>query len=279
MLPDADRTLQSDLPCPANWLIPYREVFLAELETLGYAHGTSYHYRHAIDLFLEQVAVRGLGPGDVDAAGVVELQDAVPVPRSRNAIRTRRSCVARFVEYLVSAGAIVATSPEPPPAVGWLEQLDANYGDWLRCERGLSESSITNSRYFLRRFLIFLFGEEPGDLNDIGPEKHPRLPCPAICRSGTWTGSGDEGGASASAVPVHVHHRADLPQPGCERAEGRVSQQAWRIMPSLARGGSQTDRRRERSRRRRTSRSRRHASAGPARSAQPGDHRAPARRH
>ena len=150
MLPDADRTRrQSDRPCPADWLVPYREVFLAELETLGYARGTSYHYRHAIDLFQEQVAVRGLGPGDIDAAGVVELQDAVPVPRSRDASRTRRSCVARFVGYLVSAGAIVATAPEPSPAVGWLEQLDASYGDWLRCERGLSESSITDSRYFL----------------------------------------------------------------------------------------------------------------------------------
>ena len=60
---------QSPTPCPAGWLVPHGEAFLAELEGLGYASGTIGHYRHAIDLFREQVALRGLGPVDIDAAG------------------------------------------------------------------------------------------------------------------------------------------------------------------------------------------------------------------
>ncbi len=167
---DAERTRQSSATIPADWLIPYKEGFLVELEGIGYAPGTIYHFRYAVDLFREQVAIRGLGPCDIDAPVLAELQDSIPAPRSRNAIRSRRACVARFVEYLVTAGVIVAPAAEPLPPPGRLDQLSADYGDWLRHERGLSRSTISECRLFLRRFLVFLFGAEPGDLNSIGPE-------------------------------------------------------------------------------------------------------------
>ena len=161
---------QSPTPCPAGWLVPYREAFLAELEGLGYASGTIGHYQHAIDLFREQVALRGLGPVDIDAAGLAELQDAVPKPRSSGARRNRRFCLARFTNHLVTAGVLDAPAVEPSPLPGRLEQLCADYGDWLRLERGLSRSTACACRQFFRRFLVFLFGDEPGDLNRIGPE-------------------------------------------------------------------------------------------------------------
>jgi len=167
---ETDPKRQSTATYPADWLIPHSEVFLTELEVLGYASGTIHHYQHAIDLFREQVAVRGLGSGDITALGLAEMQDSMPAPCSRNAIRSRRACAARFIEHLVSAG-VVATSavgPSPPPSR--LERLSADYGDWLRLQRGLSMSTISGSQRFLRRFLVFLFGEEPGDLNGIGPE-------------------------------------------------------------------------------------------------------------
>ena len=94
----------------------------------------------------------------------------MPAPRSRNAKRSRCACVARFVEHLVSAGAITATTPEPLPSPDRLERLSADYGDWLRRQRGLSRSKVSEGQSFLRRFLVFLFGTEPGDLNTIGPE-------------------------------------------------------------------------------------------------------------
>ena len=161
---------QSPTPWPAGWLVPYREAFLAELEGLGYASGTIRHYQHAIDLFREQVALRGLGPVDIDAASLAELQDAVPKPRSSGARRNRRFCLARFANHLVTAGVLDAPAVEPSPLPGRLEQLCADYGDWLRLERGLSRSTACACRQFLRRFLVFLFGDEPGDLNRIGPE-------------------------------------------------------------------------------------------------------------
>lgn len=165
-----DRTRQSQPTYPADWLAPYRKELLAELEALGYARSTIGHVRQASDLILEQVTVLGLDRGDIDAAGMVALQDAVPMPGSRNAIRCQRRYVARFVEYLVSVGAIDAMAPEPSPSPGRLEQLGADYSDWLCRERGLSASTICKSRRFLRRFLVFLFGEEPGELNSIGPQ-------------------------------------------------------------------------------------------------------------
>ena len=168
---DADRTRPSDATCPADWLIPYREGFLAELRELGYASGTILHFRHAIDLFREQVTVRGLGPGDIDAPVLAELQDAMPRPRSMGARRRRRSCLTRFADHLAAAGVIAAPAVEPSPPPGRLERLGADYGDWLRRERGVSESTISGSRQFLGRFLTFLFGEEPGDLNGIGPQE------------------------------------------------------------------------------------------------------------
>ena len=168
---DTDRTRPSDATCPADWLDPYREGFLAELGELGYASGTILNFRHAIDLFLEQVTVRGLGPGDIDAPVLAELQDAMPRPRSLNARRSRRSCLARFADHLITAGVIAAPAAEPSPPPGRLERLGTDYGDWLRRERGVSESTISDSRQFLGRFLTFLFGEEPGDLNGIGPQE------------------------------------------------------------------------------------------------------------
>ena len=165
---DADRTRQSSTTIPADWLIPYREGFLAELEGLGYAPDTIRYFRHAIDLFREQVAARRLGPGAIDAPALAEIQDSMAAPRTRNAIRNQRSC-ARFVAHLVGAGVIVVTPPPPTPP-GRLDQLSADYGDWLRLERGLSSSTISECQRFLRRFLVFLFGAEPGDLNSIGPE-------------------------------------------------------------------------------------------------------------
>lgn len=163
-------TQQSSTPCPADWLIPYREAFLAELEGLGYASGSIRHFRDAIDLFREQVASRGLGPGDIGAPCLTELHDAVPLPQLLNASRCRRSHLARFIDHLVTAGVIVAPEVEPLPPPGRLEQLGADFGDWLRLQRGLCRSTVSECQQFLRHFLSFIFGAEPGDLNSIGPE-------------------------------------------------------------------------------------------------------------
>ncbi len=94
----------------------------------------------------------------------------MPKPQSLNARRCRRSYLARFTDYLVTAGVIAAPATEPSPPPGRLDQLSADHGDWLRRERGLSRSTVYECRLFLRRFLVFLFGAEPGDLNSIGPE-------------------------------------------------------------------------------------------------------------
>ena len=171
MPPKTDRTHRSPSTCPADWLIPYGESFLAELGTLGHAPSSINVHRHAVDLFREQVAARGLGPGDIDAPCLAEMQASMPEPRSRNAIHSRSACIGRFVGHLVSLGAIASITPEPLPPPDRLGRLAADYGDWLRRERGLGERTVSESCWFLRRFLTFLFGPEPGDLNGIGPQE------------------------------------------------------------------------------------------------------------
>ena len=135
-------TQQSSTTWPTDWLIPYREAFLAELEGLGYAPGSIRHFQDAIDLFREQVASRGLGPGDIDAPCLAELQDAVPKPQSLNASRCRRSCLTRFIDHLVTAGVIVAPEAEPLPPPGVIGLIHLRLfvsGD--RCRKGLRRCS------------------------------------------------------------------------------------------------------------------------------------------
>ena len=236
---ETDRTQQFPTPCPADWLIPYRQALLAELEGLGYTPGTIRHFQDAIDLFREQVAVRGLNPGDIDVLVLAELQDAVPRPRSLNGSRSRRSCLARFTDQLVTAGVIVAPAAEPPPPRGWVEQLGADYGDWLRLQRGLSRSTVSECRRFLKRFLVFLFGAEPGDLNSIGPENVRAF----LAQPSAAPGCGQD--LNGKAMNLRRMFRFMFAT-GLTRRDLvpcvptiAAPEQGWCIVPPFSRGGSQ----------------------------------------
>jgi site-specific recombinase XerD len=55
-----------------------------------------------------------------------------------------------LVEYLRAAGAV---APEPPAALGPVEQLLGKYREWLSCERGLAAVTVRSSERLARRFL------------------------------------------------------------------------------------------------------------------------------
>jgi integrase/recombinase XerD len=63
-------------------------------------------------------------------------------------------CVRKFVDYLVQTGVIRKAEPAPEDA-----RITA-YGNWLRQQRGLSESTIRAHRSLLKKFLPLL-GSEP----------------------------------------------------------------------------------------------------------------------
>jgi hypothetical protein len=55
-----------------------------------------------------------------------------------------------LLEYLRAEGAV---PPEPPAVVVPVEWLVAEYGQWLRCERGLAPVTVRAGEQFARRFL------------------------------------------------------------------------------------------------------------------------------
>ena len=65
---------------------------------------------------------------------------------------------------------IAPPTPPAPPAPGSLEHLRATYGDWLRHQQGLGQTTIKKRQAFLRLFMTFRFGAALGQLNDITPD-------------------------------------------------------------------------------------------------------------
>ena len=157
-------------PGEADWLTRHRDAYLGELGRLDYAASTIEPYSRAIGLFCEQVTERGLDAGEIDEAVLAELQDAVPTLRSAKGQRGRQGCIARFIAHLIDTGVIAPPTPPAPPAPGSLKHLCATYGDWLRHQQGLGQTTIKKRQAFLRRFMTFRFGAALGQLNDITPD-------------------------------------------------------------------------------------------------------------
>ncbi len=158
---------QSLIPGGTGWLFPHRHAYLGELDRLGYARHTINRYAAAVNAFIAQVDLRQVGAGEIDAAVLAELRDAVPELRSTDEQRRRQWCIARFTSWLASSGVIDPPMPPPPPAPGSLEHLSAAYGNWMRQQQGLGEGTIELRESALRRFMTFRFGAVPGDLDNI----------------------------------------------------------------------------------------------------------------
>ena len=157
-------------PGEADWLTRHRDAYLGELGRLDYAASTIEPHSRAIGLFCEQVTERGLDAGEIDEAVLAELQGAVPTLRSAKGQRGRQGCIARFIAHLIDTGVIAPPTPSAPPAPGSLEHLCVTYGDWLRHQQGLGQTTIKKRQAFLRRFMTFRFGAALGQLNDITPD-------------------------------------------------------------------------------------------------------------
>ena len=152
-----------------GWLTPLRVSFLAGLDGQGYAPSTVKDYGRSINRLQAEIAARGLGAGDMDAGILKEAGDATLARLSAVYRRQRRVHLDRFAAHLAVEGAVAAPVPalEPP---GWLERLGQAYGEWLRRHRGLGPTTIGKHQWFLKRFLTFRFGTEPGDLDSIGAD-------------------------------------------------------------------------------------------------------------
>ncbi len=154
-------------PAGAGWLVPHRDGYLSELSRLGYSASTIRQNKFAVNAFITQVDLRDVDPRDLNEVVLAELQDAVREVQSARQHRYRQVCISRFIAWLDCTNVInlppASTAPEP----GTLEHLCAAYGDWMRHQQGLGESTIKVRKACLRRFMTFRFGPVPGNLNDI----------------------------------------------------------------------------------------------------------------
>ena len=140
-------------PKGSGWLASYRDTFLTELGSLGYAAKTIGDYQRAINDVCLQVEARGLNAGEI-GTGLAAKHE-------------RKEYIKRFVAHLIDAGVMPPPSPAAPPARGSHDELICAYGDWLRYQRGLSPKTISIREGVLKNFLTFRFGAVPHELNAI----------------------------------------------------------------------------------------------------------------
>lgn len=153
-----------------GWLTPFRTSFLAGLDGQGYAPTTVRAYEGSVNRLQAEIGARGLGASDMDAGILKDVEDAILARLSAVSRRERQRHFRKFSAHLAVEGVITAPPPAPEPSPGWLERLGEAYGEWLRRHRGLGPTTIRQRRWFLKRFLTFRFGTEPGDLNSIGAD-------------------------------------------------------------------------------------------------------------
>ena len=153
-----------------GWLTPFRASFPAGLDGQGYSPATVRNYGRSITHLQAEIEARGLGADELNTWIPREAEDTIPTRLSAVSRRNRRAHLRKFTAYLSVEGVIAAPSSAPELPTGWLERLSQTYGEWLRRHRGVGPSTIRYRQWFLKRFLTFRFGTEPGDLDSIGAD-------------------------------------------------------------------------------------------------------------
>lgn len=151
-----------------DWLNPYCEQFLQNLAEQGYAPATMRTYEGAARMFCEAVARGGHREGDLVGRTLSTTQATALKAMHPNKYDQKRFCLRRFIDALVEAGVAERQKPKeqtPTP----LDRLQAEYESYLRDQRGLTDATIYHCVSFLKRFVVFRFGERLGNLDEITP--------------------------------------------------------------------------------------------------------------
>ena len=144
----------------------YAAGFLQSLADQGHTAGTIGQYRCFINALADTMRGKGIPIEELDEALAVGLA-------AETGWRSGRSTYAafiarRFVRFLNERG---AGKPPPPSTAREIAraELKSEYETYLRSQRGLSERTIFHCWRYADRFLDFRFGDEVGDLSQIGP--------------------------------------------------------------------------------------------------------------
>jgi integrase/recombinase XerD len=152
----------------AGWPWSHRASFLERLAAQGYAAVTVQEYRKITGKFCDAIEKRGLRIGDLDGATTERLRHSVLSGVNGSARSYAKHCARRFIDHLIEVGAASPTlSPAEKPTP--LVRLRDEYESYLRTQRGLADPTIQNCMLYMRRFLVFRFGDKLGNLNAVTP--------------------------------------------------------------------------------------------------------------
>ena len=143
----------------------YPSKFRSHLESQHYSPFTVAGYGRCIAALGGLMRELQIDMASLDERNIGRLIGRLQPYSARN--RSTAFAVKRFVRYLVEQGATTSLPPAPnDTARGRLRQ---EYEDYLRNQRGLSESTIFHCWRFADRFLRFRFGNKDDDLSRLTP--------------------------------------------------------------------------------------------------------------
>ena len=137
--------------------------FCEAVRRQSYSRGGVLAYKRSLAQLGRRMREEDLALADLTEARALELLAGAPTLK---ALKTKPAFVIkRFIGWLREQG-----FAEAPPATRKeiaRAALRRDYETYLRCQRGLSESTIFHCWRFADRFLDFCFGDEVGDLSAI----------------------------------------------------------------------------------------------------------------
>jgi site-specific recombinase XerD len=140
---------------------PYIKSFEDSLTKRRYTRGTITTYRVFVRRFTILVQRRGIDPEQLTVKRATELTSDKRVRRRHGSGHVAR----KFVEHLIEIGVVAAPSPAPKQIDR--ANLQREFEDYLRRDRGLSERSIYDCWRVASHFLDHRFGANPDELDRI----------------------------------------------------------------------------------------------------------------
>jgi site-specific recombinase XerD len=142
----------------------YGQELLEELNAQGYASSTVRFNERTIRRFCQEIEQRNVD--DLDEHTIDAICKAL-INKASKSVRTYTTfCLRRFVDHLIKAG-VVALAEKLEKERTAFERLQDEYDAYLRVQRGLGDSTVTNCMLYFKRFMLFRFGETVGNLNSI----------------------------------------------------------------------------------------------------------------
>lgn len=151
--------------CPA-WIDPHRSAFLERLVAQGYSSFVLRGYERVVNRFCAELETLPPATQKIEGAALEAIRQKTIQGFRPYAGHYAKHRLDRFIAYLAEAGA-VSLLPPPAKAPSAMDLLRAEYTDYLRRQRALSESTIYHCLGFFERFMRFRFQDGALELDAI----------------------------------------------------------------------------------------------------------------